>query len=312
MEALINLDTKPRSDQASLLLRQPASIWEKLVAILTGAGIGFGLAMVPVVFLLSFLSQSEDFGGDAWISWMKNLLPLLVSVLIVGLVIGALLVLRKLAIECRKGFLRVDTDQFQYWNRKNNVSGAMEKLFGAGPEGKGEGREFRLCYVSDGPGGYDTDDWNFGRYEVVEGPLTGMDAEESDGNTQARQVFLYYINKRRDAGMPVAELPPYAFESVKGHRDFLVIGPLVVDYTFKCDGKTITWTQGDRIFTVPVIAVREVTVDYRSGRGGPTRWIITLVSDPSYGNEVLYFDIRNMSYAEEVERYCRCLPALFD
>jgi hypothetical protein len=311
MDELIDLDAPFATGPASLLRRQPASFEEKRNAILWGGFVGLLISLIPASILwtiFSLSSENDTFGSGPGLGTAYTVAEIAI---VAGTLIGAWFMFRRLANECRNGFLKVGIDRIQYWNRKGVVTHDLGLLFGAGPVGEPGGRRFRLCNLSGGIGGYDTAQWNFKRYEVVEGPMTGMVTEDSDGDVLARQVIQYYINKRRDAGMPVAGLPAYAFKSVMEHRRYLVLGPMVVDHTFSCDGKILSWAEGEEILTMSVAAVREVVINYVSGKYGPTKWVINLLPDPSSGNETLKLDILNMSNADQIQRYCLCLPTLF-
>jgi hypothetical protein len=215
-----------------------------------------------------------------------------------------------LETEAREGFLRVDETTLEYWTRQGEVAIPTGDIFGAAPEGIGRKERLRICYLAALPCGFGCATPDFKHYEPVAGPAIALDPVEGNGNYLARETILLHLGRRRKAGLPVADMPPYRFTSAKSHRAHIFFGETVLDAFFKCDGRTIICMTGAETHRIPVTAVRDVAVDLVQSKYGPTKYNITLILDPSCGRDTIKLDLLGMSNPAEVDKYCRCLPTL--
>ncbi len=293
---------RPTSGEPSLLRhREPTENDRKnasVIGFLKGLGIS-GLISMPFALLMLF--------SDASTGWWY-----IVAWLAAGGIIGSRVEQSRLERESKDGFLRVDDSILDCRTRGAMISVPLNRVFGAGPVKGLFGTEFlRIYSLSKSNRGFDFSDRNLSRYEPYSGPAMVFNTFESSGNEIARQTIIRHINNRRKSGEPVAQLPPYNFQSVYAHKQNILFGDTIVEASFLCDGKTLRYTKGSETHEIPVHSVRDVQIKKVESKYGPTEWKVTLRMDPSIGQEDLMIDILRMSNPAEIDAYCRCLPALF-
>jgi len=293
---------RPTSGEPSLLRhREPTHNDRKnasAVGFLKGFGVGT-LIGIPFALLILF--------SDAVIGWWY-----IVAWLVAGGIIGSRVEQSSLARESQDGFLRVDDSILDCRTRGPVVSVPLNRVFGAGPVKGLFGTELlRIYFLSNSNRGFDFKDRNLTRYEPYSGPAMVFNTLESSGNEIARQTIIRHINNRRKSGEPVAQLPPYNFQSVYAHKQNILFGDTIVEASFSCDGKMLRYTKGADTHEIPVHSVRDVQIKKVESKYGPTEWKVTLTMDPSTGQNDLMIDILRMSNPAEIDAYCRCLPALF-
>ncbi len=311
MEALIDISNGTDDDGwdrsfgfdstgTSVLKRGEPTIADRRKTAFIGLGLGMLVGLVPagVAFAVMF---------DAYPSglWIAAIVPG------VAAVIGSLIGIAILNAEVRDGFLKVDREVIEYWTRSGTVSIPLSRIFGAGPDRGFMGEILRVCVLADNARGFEFKTPSFSGYEAVSGPARKIGGSVETGNMLARKTIIHHVKERRKAGLPVAELPEYRFKSVQTHREFLVAGGTVVDATFECDGKNLVYENKEGRVRVPVTAVRETKIMEARSKYGRTAYKVTMKLDLSCGFEELKMDILRMPHAEEIDRYCRCLPTLF-
>jgi hypothetical protein len=225
--------------------------------------------------------------------------------------VGILINQSLLGQEKRDGYLKVDWEALEYWTRGGIVTISMGDIFGAGPE-KGFLKEIlRVCVVADNKRGFEFKKPGFDGYVAESGAARKIGGSIETGNALVRKTIIYHMQDRRKKGLRVSELPEYRFKSVQAHREFLIAGDVVEDAKFDCDGKTLVYEKKSERWEIPVRSVRKTSVHEARSQYGRTAYRVTLELDPSSGYEELKMDILRMSNAEEIDRYCRCLPTVF-
>ncbi len=268
---------------------------------------GFLISLVVAgITLLVVLIQLDEKIGE----WTEPIIWGGAILLGVGSLIGMLVRLSNLNLERSEGFLRVDNETVEYWTSRGIVTVPLSEVFGAGPE-KGTFSEYlRICFLSGDERGFAFLKRNFKRYEAVSGPGAKLGYYDADGNTIARETIAHHVNMRRDAGLPVAELPPYRYEAIQAHKQKLLYGETVVDAIFECDGVTVNYQHKDNHHKFPVKAVEKIKRTEARSQYGRTAYYLTLTLDPSYGEEKLKIDLMHMPKPEEIDKYCHCLPTV--
>jgi hypothetical protein len=311
-EELIDLDapdnkpvmvvsSDPDSGETSVLEHLPPTSSERMKTALFGFFAGLVIALIPSIAVVIFLLNENA----------ENIFPRVALIPAAGAVLGAAVWSLLFDYSCRKGLLRVDRNILQYstWTGVNTVP--LGTVFGAGSEGSVLGEVLRVCAVSDDNRGFVSMTPRFSRYGAISGPARRLGGNVEEGNEFVRKVIIYHIDERRKQGLPVAELPPFHFKSVQAHKKYLITGESLTDATFECDGKILVYENKDGRREIPVTAVRKTTVIEHRSQHGRTAYRVKLTLDPGTGHEELLMDILRMSYPEEIDRYCRCLPTLF-
>jgi hypothetical protein len=306
MNTFIDLNAKP--DSGTLFRLRAVTPDDIKKAITNGRIVGFVASFLTAVVVAIFATQLPEHHplAQSWLFWVGALLFVVLATFF-----GGKIRVRRLERESRQGFLRIDPEQLQFQTTGRATNIDMGQLFGAAPEDLYPDKGLRLCFLSDTQRGFISLLHSFKDYEIVEGPKIDPLSQDSDGNEVARAVILYYIGQRRSAGMPVAELPAFAYDAKREHHKHLVVGEHILDISFECDGKMLSIFTDGETYALPVTSVKEVDIQKETVKGSPTRWEITLALDPSCGHESLLLNILNMSRAEEVEYYLVCLPTLF-
>ena len=270
-------------------------------AIGLGSLIGLTLGLAFFLPILLFLTFEIDVP-------IEIALPLCLGA---GITAGIMIYLNKMKADVSAGYLRVDDDMIEFTKGRKVYSIPMHGVFGAGPVKNWLGHmDLRIYEISSNKRGFQYTARNFGRYNVVSGPGHKFAYSEIDGNAKAREVIMLHYNRRIHNGQPVAEMPPYNFDGVQTHREFLIAGETIVDAVFECDGKTLKYTKGTDNYEFPVTSIRSCDIQKVQSQYGVSRWDVYLYVDPAHGDK-LKIDIRTMPNAQEIDEYCRALPTLF-
>ena len=226
MEALINLDkkdAKPFPDPLPTVLRRcPAEFQDYLSAI--GSGMVVGLVCAAIAGIVSVKMSPVDIAATipslfrTRLSTRSKLSP---PHLFSAPRSGVGLNLRNLATECRKGFLKMDIEQVQFWRSGGEFSEVWEKIFGAGLSRPRTGKETSVLLSLRCPRGFATENWDFRRYRIVEGPLVGSVRNRPAMCRPARRLCTILMNDLA-WDLPVADMPDYVVPSFKQHNEYLL------------------------------------------------------------------------------------------
>jgi hypothetical protein len=307
-ESLIDLNIKP--DHASIMRHRALSDEDLNTAAISGLLIGLiiGVIFCIAIFFFSFGAIAEDRWSVGKFMWFA------IFIMAICLFVGAIKGRAGLVLEFREGFVKVNEENFQYWSKTGEEIIRLEKIFGAAPETDGSKEHIRICCLvnhPEFPSGFTYLIPDFKRYEPISGPAMEFASSNDNGNAIARKIILYHINKRKEHMWPVAEVPPYRFESVRSHHKNVLWGENVIDESFSCDGKLISISKGNEIINIPVTAIKSVLAEKESSQNSSEKYDLTLILDSSCGCPMIKLNLLNMSFAEEVERYCRCMATVF-
>jgi len=225
--------------------------------------------------------------------------------------IGWSVPLWRLNIEKKNGFLKIDDDNVEYWTGKGPVRLDVSAIFGAGPVKGFFNRFTRFYYLSGDPRGFAYSDKSFKYYVPVSGPAYKTVMPEADGDDLVREAMILHIKRRQDRELRTAELPRYAFDAVQTHKQMLLVGDVIVDAIFECDGKTIRYVKKEEEIKIPVRSVTDVKVVERRSEYGRTAYFMDLTVEQSVSLDKIRIDILGMPKPEEIDKYCRALPSLF-
>jgi len=217
----------------------------------------------------------------------------------------------RLNVEKKNGFLKIDDDNVEYWTGKGPVRLDMSAIFGTGPMTGFLNRFTRFYYLSGDPRGFAYSDKSFKFYAPVSGPAYKTVPDDSDGDDLVREAMILHIKRRQGRELKTAELPRYAFDAVQTHKQMLIVGDVIVDAVFECDGKTIRYVKKEEEIKIPVRSVTDVKVVERRSKYGRTAYFVDLIVEPSVGLDKIRIDILGMPKPEEIDKYCRALPTLF-
>lgn len=311
MEALIDLnaetgedsewsDFSDRQSEASVLRMGEVTSGMRRRATWVGFGFGLLVGFIPAGFVFVLT---------------RNMFPdnIFIAALVTGIcgAIGIMITQGLLQRRKNEGNLKVDWEALEYWTPRGIERISMGDIFGAGPDRAMFGEITRICVTADNKRGFEFRKPSFEGFVAEKGPARKIGGTIEKGNSLARKAIIHHIRDRRKKGLRVSELPPYRFESVQTHREYLVAGDVVEDARFECDGKTLVYEKKDERWEIPVTAVRKTKVQEARSQYGRTMYKVTLELDPSCGHEELKMDIIRMPHAEEIDRYCRCLPTVF-
>ncbi|MCX6647556.1 MAG: hypothetical protein NTY09_14530 [bacterium] len=301
-----NINPDSKSIQASLLRRRAINAADLKKATTNGRILGFVISFLISVFAIIFSTQipEENPAIGNWVFW------LIIAIFISGSIfLFGVLRIRSLNREALNGFLSADDNELSFRTTGSKISILMNKLFAVGMEKEFIDETLRICYLSSTERGFMSITQDFQEYEIVQGPLTGANLANPSGNLAGAEVIRYYIARRRSGGQSVAQLPPYAYDSHKYVKHGL-LGERVLDTSFNCDGKMLSIISRGKEYKIPVTAVKDLDIDKATIRGNPTQWDIELTLDPSCGYGSINLNLIDVTYADEVELYLKCLPIL--
>jgi hypothetical protein len=303
---LINLD----SQSSQVILMKNRAVASADIKKITEHGyvIAFVASLLISIFVIFFAFQYPDNDPLAYHFWFWQILVISIAI---SFPVCAFFRRRYFYREVRKGFLRLDLEELQYWNPGGVKTIPMERLFGAAEDPEVPDLGLRLCYLAQNKQGYETVVRNFENYEIVEGTFKNDLPSDANGNQVAAKAILNVINIRRAAGKPVAEMPPFPFESISYHHKHLIAGKHTIVNSFKCDGKNVEITIKTDSYVMPATTIKGIDVHQRQIKNNPTEWKIDLILDPTDIRKFLRLDILDMSNREELDEYLHCLPTMF-
>ncbi len=321
MGSLIDINARPETtnffrepvrmdpDKATSLFkpREPTSEDRKSAMIGYGViGLLVGLGLSFLGFIGALIATDGEPGG---------LLMVMVNILLVVLVlcttIGVVIAISFLNKETEEGYLKISDDEIEYWTRSGIVSILMQYIFGARQSKETLFYFTRLYFTSDNKRGFDFLKHKFKRYEAVSGPATKLKLVSIDGNENVRLVVMHHRKRREKAGLQVAEVPKFNFESIKTKKEQLIFGKTILDREFKCDGKILEYTNDDSDHRIAVEKITGVRVEKVQSQYGVSKFLIHLALEPGSGYENLSINALHMPYMDEIGYYCRAIATSF-
>lgn len=321
MGSLIDINARPETtsffqesvrmdlDKTTSLFKPREPTPEEKTSALIGYGliglfVGLGLSFIG--FIGALIATDGEPGG---------MLIVMINILIVVLVLctttGVIIALSFLNKETEEGYLKITDEEIEYWTLNGAVSIQMQYIFGARQSKETLFYFTRLYFTEDNKRGFEFLKHKFKRYEPVSGPVTKLKLVSIDGNDNVRLAIMHHRRRREKAGLRVAEVPKFNFQSIKTKKEQLIFGNTILDREFKCDGKILEYTVEDSNHSIPVEKINGVRVEKVQSQYGVTKFQIHLTLEPGSGDEKLTINALNMPYADEINYYCRAIATSF-
>lgn len=321
MGSLIDINARPETsnffresgqmdpDKATSLFKPHEPTPEEKRSAMIGYGVigllvGLGLSFLGFIGVL--IATDGEPAGVLGIMFNFMLVAIVMSTMI-----GAVIAISFLNRETEEGYLKISDDEIEYWTRSGIVSILMQYIFGARQSKETFFYFTRLYFTSDNKRGFEFLKHKFKRYEAVSGPATKLKLVSIDGNDNVRLAIMHHRRRREKAGLEVAEVPKFNFQSIKTKKEHLIFGNTVLEREFKCDGKILEYTNDDTDHKIPVEKITGVRVEKVQSQYGVSKFRIHLTLEPGSGYEKLSINALHMPYMDEIGYYCRAIATSF-